>query len=84
MDSLQHRVYEILEGSDKENKFRRFFEIFIVAVILINIVVLILNSVESLNEDYGNHFLLINTVCVAIFTVEYGFRLWACTAGPKK
>ncbi len=81
MKSLQLRVYEILEGSEKKNTYRRFFEVFIVAVILINILVIILNSVEELGDKYGDIFMLINIVCVAVFTVEYFFRMWACTAG---
>ena len=83
MSGLQKTVFNLLEGGEKRNVYRRFFEVFIVIVILLNIVVIILDSVESYNHRWGQTFEIINVVCVAVFSVEYVFRVWSCTMDPQ-
>jgi len=58
------------------------FNIFMSLLIVLNITVIILESVQGLTVEYGTTFQLINTVSVLIFTVEYILRLWTCTLNP--
>jgi voltage-gated potassium channel len=51
-------------------------------LIVLNISVVILESVQSLNAAYSTAFQLIDTVSVLIFTIEYILRLWTCTLNP--
>jgi voltage-gated potassium channel len=83
MSGLQKTVYEILEGEEKRNVIRRIFNIFIVIAILLNIVVIILDSVKSYHDQWGQAFMITNVACVAVFSVEYVFRIWSCTVNPK-
>jgi len=48
----------------------------IVAVILINLTAICLESVPSLAEEWQGTFLAIEIASFAISTVEYGLRLW--------
>jgi len=48
----------------------------IVAAILINLTVICLESVPSLAERWRTEFLAIEIASFAIFSIEYGLRLW--------
>lgn len=60
----------------------RAFQIFILSLISLNVLALILESVEEIRAVAGTWFRVFEIVSVIIFTVEYAFRLWACTASP--
>lgn len=57
------------------NKDVRFTK-FIYFLIIINVVVLILESFKSLEESFGTLFYAIEVFSVIIFTIEYLLRIW--------
>lgn len=57
--------------------------IFIVALIVVNVAVAILDTVEELRVHFELLFYRIEAISLVIFTVEYGLRLWTCTADQK-
>ncbi len=56
---------------------------FIVLLIAANVVAVALETVDSLYAQYGTFFFYFEVVSVAIFSVEYLSRIWACTARPE-
>lgn len=83
-DSLKHRIFEILEGSTLEaDPTSRAFGIFISVLIFLNILAVVLETVESVNARYGYIFRAFELFSVAVFTIEYVLRLWSCTADPR-
>ena len=72
----------VLEGSSN-SRFGRTVSEFLTAVIVINIAVLIIGTVEDVYQRVPRAFWIVEAVSVAIFTVEYVLRLWYCTANPK-
>jgi len=81
-EQVKRRIYEILEVAEEGDWPSRIVDVFICAVIIINIVAIILESVPSLREAYRVQFWWIETVTVLLFTVEYALRLWSCTVSP--
>jgi len=73
--SMKKRVFELLEIGNVNDKMSRRFDIFIVAVILINIFVMFLETFDELSE-YQHIFRWVEIVTVAIFCVEYVLRIW--------
>jgi hypothetical protein len=57
--------------------------IFIVVLIVISVAVAILDTLEELPAEVKTAFYLIEVVTLLIFTVEYGLRLWSCTADKE-
>lgn len=51
-------------------------------LILINLCAIILESVPSIGHRYAAWFFWIELVSVAIFTAEYGLRIWSAPARP--
>src|SRR5687768_2788185 len=81
-NKLKRRVYQVLEGTNPGDPVSRAFTYFIIALILLNVTAFVLETVKSVHDQTPQAFALFETVSVAIFTVEYLLRLWACTASP--
>ncbi len=80
---VKRRLYEILEEPPEGDRVRQVFEVFIVTLIVANIIVLMLDTVEGYHSIWHFEFLVFNTVAVLIFTVEYMLRIWVCTEGRQ-
>jgi voltage-gated potassium channel len=81
--SLRHRVHMVLEAGRSSGSLGLAFEIFLIALIVSNAVVVSLDSVQTLAAAYGRYFLIFEYVSVAVFTVEYGLRLWSAPEDPR-
>lgn len=80
--ALKRRVYEVLEDGGSGDPAARAFDRFIVTLILINVTTIVLETVPSLRATWGGWFRGVELVTVAIFTVEYGLRLWVADIHP--
>lgn len=81
--TLQKRFYHILEQTSRPEPLRKPFEEALIILIAINVLVIVLESIPSLFEQYENFFVYFELVVVLIFTVEYILRAWACTVNEK-
>lgn len=81
---MKNRIYKILEVASEDDVTSRAFDIFIMALIFLNVLAVILETVESLATQYASFFATFETVSVAVFTVEFVLRLWVCTEGEER
>lgn len=72
--TLRLRIYNLLETNTRSGKLVNGA---IMLLIVVNILAIIFESVESVRIDYANAFLLFELFSVAIFTVEYLLRVWS-------
>jgi voltage-gated potassium channel len=77
------RFDQILSITYPNDRAARIFGLFIFALIVLNVVAVILQTVQSLSDRYEPSFYYFEMVSVAIFTVEYLLRVWSCTAKEK-
>ena len=61
------------------DRFGLIFDRFIIALILLNILAIMLETVASINASYENIFYCFEVFSVAVFTIEYMLRVWSCT-----
>lgn len=78
--SWRRRTFEILEVADAGDQASRLFDISLLVLILANLVVITLETVEGLTLHYRAYFEVCETVSITIFTIEYLLRVWSCTA----
>jgi voltage-gated potassium channel len=78
----RQRIYEILEEGEIGDPVGGLVNKFIVALILLNLAVVVLQSEPELDHAYGFWFNLIEFVSLFAFTVEYGLRLWVAVEDP--
>ena len=81
---MRARVHDILEMSDPKDPLCRAFSIFIVSLILLNVVCIVLESMEELERQYRELFLLIEISSTLVFATEYLMRLWSCVESNQK
>ncbi len=79
---VMQRAYEILEGTTND-KVTKIFQIFIIALITVNVIVVIIETEESVLDDYGYLFTPFEVFSIIIFTGEYVGRIIVCKLNPK-
>ena len=72
---LKKRIFELLEIGNTNDRASRGIDLFIVAVIVINILVMFLETFDELSE-YKELFRWVEIITVALFCIEYGLRIW--------
>lgn len=75
MKKRKKRIFDIIQIGRRDDFISRAFDIFIVAVILVNIGVLFLGTFEEL-QRYDSAFRWAEAVTVFIFCIEYALRIW--------
>ena len=83
VSKIKRRTYEILEVASPGDKPSRIFDIFIISLIFLNVVAVVLETVQNLSVLHRSFFRSFELVSVIIFTVEYILRLWSCSVNPK-
>ena len=78
----QQRVFEIIEKGQPEDRASHYCDIFLFALILLNLVAVCLETIDTLYIQYKTVFTVVELVSVAIFSLEYGLRIWSCAAAP--
>jgi voltage-gated potassium channel len=74
--SIRAVFFQILEAESPKHRWAKPLRLILIAVILINVTVIILESVPDLKAKYAAIFKMIEMVSVTIFTLEYILRLW--------
>ncbi len=80
---LRKRVYEILDVAKRGDTASWAFDAAILTLIGLNVIALILGTVESIHQMSPRFFLGFEVFSVAIFTIEYILRLWSCVESPR-
>ncbi len=83
IENIRKRIYAILISERDTDPTGRLFHFFIVWLIIFNITAVILETVESLHQQYKPVFDTLEIFTVAIFTIEYFLRVWVCTLEEK-
>ncbi len=82
---LRRRVYQVLEQGPVGDRLGVVVDRALIALILVNLVVVALQTVPSYAAQYGAWFDTIEIVSLVVFTLEYGLRLWvAAEHGPNR
>jgi voltage-gated potassium channel len=80
--SLRRRIFEIIEIGRGDNPLSRLFDISMFALILLNVIAFILETVPAYEAAFAPAFHMFNIFSVAVFTVEYALRLWTAVEVP--
>jgi voltage-gated potassium channel len=83
MQTTRTRIYRLLQPHSGAHAKDKWVDISLTALIVVNIVFLMLETVPSLDEAYRNFFWNFELFSVGIFTAEYIARLWTIVEDPK-
>ena len=79
----KHKVHILLHPELGESKADKFINIFIITLISLNVIAVMIETVEPVHRQYELFFKWFDRISVYIFTVEYVLRVWSCTHDPK-
>ncbi len=79
--SLRQRLHEIIFEAD--TPAGKLFDVVLILSIILSVIVVMLDSVAALQQDYGQLFYLAEWFFTLLFTVEYLLRL-SCIGRPLK
>ena len=80
---LRTRVYQLLEPGGTGDPASRAVDVFIVTLIALNVIAMVVGSVQPVRERFPGLFPAFETFSVAVFGVEYLLRVWSATADPR-
>ena len=83
MKSFRLFVAQVLESSGEQINRGRYLDFCLVLLILINVIAIVIESVQSIAIEYRIYFIWIEIISVGIFTIEYLARIWACVDKEK-
>jgi voltage-gated potassium channel len=76
-------VYELLHSIDIETRLEYYVRLTIAALIVLNIVAVILETVEELRSEYHLVLQLVEYISVGVFSLEYLLRVWSAVEIPR-
>ena len=76
------RTAEILYSADKDDPLTQYVDIALIVLISLNVLAVILESVDSIRQLLEVPFYYFEVCSVAVFTVEYLARLWSVIDNP--
>jgi voltage-gated potassium channel len=83
LEKVRLRIYDILVETDDDETIDKVVAVFLMVLILANVIAMMLETVDSLNVQYGPFFYWFEIISVSIFSVEYLLRLWIAPLDPK-
>ncbi len=72
-----------MEKAARGDVVSRSVDLFLITLIVLNVVVVILETVAVLKLRYHHVFHYFDVISIAIFSVEYLLRVWACTVNRR-
>jgi voltage-gated potassium channel len=79
----KHKVHILLHPELGESKADKFINIFIITLIALNVIAVMIETIEPIHLKYKVYFDWFDRISVYIFTLEYVLRVWSCTHDPR-
>lgn len=79
----KHKVHILLHPELGESKADKAINVFIITLIVLNVIAVMLETVQPLYVDHKMLFDSFDLFSVIIFTIEYILRVWSCTHDPR-
>ncbi|OSQ50403.1 ion transporter [Thalassospira alkalitolerans] len=81
--TLRSQTQKLLHGVDHQSRLSRSVHLLLASLIIINVICVILDTVQDLADRYFTLFLIIELICTAVFTIEYILRIWSAPDDPE-
>lgn len=80
---MKKRIYDLLNVSKKQGTPSWYIDVFLLSLIVLNVLAVVLESVQTLRLRYGSVFYAFELFSVLVFSLEYVLRLWTANLHPK-
>lgn len=80
--ALRQRAFEVLEHGRRRDAASRILDTVLIALILANVSITVMQSVPDVAAAYGNSLRTFDRACVVLFALEYAVRIWVAPEHP--
>jgi len=80
--TFRQKIHALVFNSAYGGKLKDFFDVFIGVWVLISVIAVVLESVASVSYLINIEFVILDTIAVAIFTLEYMMRIYSAVEEP--
>jgi voltage-gated potassium channel Kch len=80
--TFRQRVHALVFPSAYGGDLHQLYDSFIVVWVVISVLAVILESVQSIHYLLNMEFLILDAIAVSIFTLEYTLRMYCCVEEP--
>jgi voltage-gated potassium channel Kch len=81
--TFRQKIHALVFESAYGGKLQTIFDTFIGIWVIISVLAVVLESIHSVSYLINLEFVILDTVAVGIFTLEYLMRIYACVEEPK-
>lgn len=81
--TFRRRLYLILSPDEKGGIIEKIFEFVLVSTIILNILLIVVDSIPSVHVPYASLFSGFETFSLIFFTIEYLARVYSIVENPK-
>lgn len=75
-DSIKKRVFRLVSKTEDKDRAGRIFDWLIMALIILSIITIILESFPEIEAKYQSVFRILEIFTVIVFSIEYLLRIW--------
>ena len=80
--TLRQKVHALIFESPHGGRLHEMWQLFIAGWVLVSVFAVIFESVHSISYLLNLEFVILDSVAVAIFTIEYCMRMYSCVEEP--
>ena len=80
--TFRQKIHALMFNSAYGGKLKEFFDLFIGVWVLISVLAVVLETVASVSYLINIEFVILDTIAVAIFTIEYMLRIYSSVEEP--
>jgi voltage-gated potassium channel len=82
-ENAKARVHDILVETDDNELIDKVIAFSLIALIIANVIAFIVETVDSVYQQYSAFFQVFEIFSLAVFSVEYLLRLWVAPLDPR-
>jgi voltage-gated potassium channel len=83
INTMKKRLYHLLSVSKRVGDASWYFDLFIIALIVFNVIAIVLESVEPIRLRFHGEFAVFEFFSVSVFSIEYVLRVWTANLNPR-
>ena len=76
--SFRQHVHALVWPSEYGGRLHHYFDLFIIGWVIVSVVGVVFESVESLHYLLNVEFVVLDALSVAVFSIEYLLRMYSC------
>lgn len=76
MANFKHKIYNLLDKGAHGSKINLWFDYFIMALILLNVIAIIFETVPAIEQPFHKFFKFFELFSISVFTIEYLLRIY--------